>query len=67
MEALQGPKDFQYLEEPDEEQNNEKRDFSKKQLRMTFSFMGFNAFVFALILFSKATAHIWLKNRKKRP
>lgn len=49
MEALQGPKDFQYLEEPDEEQNNEERDLSKKQLRMTFSFMGFNAFVFALI------------------
>lgn len=49
MKVLQGPKAFQYLEELEEEQNNEERDFSKKHLRMTFSFKGFNAFVFALI------------------
>lgn len=49
MKVLQGPKSFQYLEEQDEEQSNEERDFSKKHLRMTFSFMGFNPSVFVLI------------------
>lgn len=49
MKVLQGPKHFQYLEELDKEQSNEEMDFSKKHLRMTFSFMGFNAFVFVLI------------------
>lgn len=46
---MKGPKAFKYLEEPEEEQNNKERDFSKKHLRMTFSFMGLNALVFAFI------------------
>lgn len=33
MEALQGPRVLQYLEKPDEEQNNEDRDFGKEKLR----------------------------------
>lgn len=41
MKALQGTKAFQYLEEPEEGQNNKER--------ITFSFKGLNAFVFALI------------------
>lgn len=45
---------IQYVEEPDEEQNEEERDFSKEKFRyvcyyMAFSFMGCKGFVFALI------------------
>lgn len=32
MEALQGLRALQYLEEPDEEQNNKERDLSKEKL-----------------------------------